>query len=245
MEENWVVFPSSVKDDFSVFSIDAAFESAAPLQSHPFVHWVILNYAENGFPDQECDAKLVTFEDQLVEYLAENQGAYVGRFTSVAGTRQLFFYVPTNIIEGIRGFVENAHFEYDVMMNVKEDEKWSLYSDFLYPSDYDWQRINLQQILMNLRKHGDVHEIPRNIDHFAYFETENGAQAFEEYLSQGDFSAVTRTKAEDKWNITFQQFTAVEVSVLEPVVLSLFEKSREIGGNYDGWGSPVVNTPEN
>ncbi len=245
MEENWVVFPSSVKDEFSVFSIDAAFAGAAPLVSHPFVHWVILNYAKQGFPDQIVDGKLVAFEDKLVDFLGTQQGAYVGRFTSVAGTRQLFFYAPENIIENIRKFAQDASFDYDILMNVKEDPEWSLYLDFLYPSDFDWQRINLQQILMNLRKHGDKHEIPRNIDHYAYFETENGAQAFEEYLEQGNFSSVVRSKADEKWNVSFQQYTAIEVSILEPVVLSLFKKSREIGGEYDGWGSPVMSSPEN
>lgn len=105
-----------------------------------------------------------------------------------------------------------------------------------------------KRVIEQLMKHGDDGSIPRDVDHYAYFPTLDGAQHFVNWLNENGCT-VPNTEprdCEDMFGVSFVCHTPADLESISAKTVSFYEKAEELGGEYDGWGCEIqrIETPK-
>lgn len=88
-------------------------------------------------------------------------------------------------------------------------------------------------------KMGDHLDLPREIDHFAFFKKKKDADAAAtELLDNGFHVSLSRKKL--TWQLVAHTESSLEPPIVDEFVRSEFEIINRHGGIYDGWGGPIV-----
>ncbi len=89
--------------------------------------------------------------------------------------------------------------------------------------------------------HGDPLTKARQVDHWIYFATATGLDAFVEEVEQLGFAADTYEDT-DKPNphcARVSRVDHVDLESIHKVVMTLFRAAKRNAGDYDGWECPV------
>jgi hypothetical protein len=108
--------------------------------------------------------------------------------------------------------------------------------------DADTQASNSDAaVIEQLREAGSNLEKPHPIEFFLYFPTEAAAESACETLRSRDFSVSVRPSASTSEFLCFATKLLIPtIDELSRLTTELDTLASELGGEYDGWGSPVV-----
>ena len=245
MSDHWEFFPCQMGDDVAFIFYDHGIRDSIDAFPSSTRIRIELSYkapAANGLPtEQEFDAAKA-IEDEITAYIERNSGAYVGRIT-VAGRRYYYCYVglPAGHIEG---FLEGLRqrYGYDLSVTVEEDPKKAGYWNDLYPTEDDWQMIQDSKVVEAVRGHGDPIEVPRRLDHWAYFASEADAARFAARVKSDGFES-ERTDPPDSYStehsVQFFRTDLPELHGINRITFQLRAVAKECNGKYDGWETSV------
>lgn len=248
MSNDWDFYMLLEENKPASIMVDLGIRDTAPIKTHPQMGYLrtYMNHPnpENGLStDQEFDT-LCEIGDAVDAAIKKSAGRhiYVGRNTC-SGTRDFFFY--TNDLEALHEdltAVIKEFSNYEFEKGGREDAAWDVYTDFLFPGPLDFQRIHNRRVCENLKKHGDNLEIAREIDHWVYFQSKSNFKKFLEFLKEKGFEVKQTGREKPLIGKHFVNFHRVDIpSLVDNVVVELYLKSEELGGEYDGWGCTVVN----
>jgi regulator of RNase E activity RraB len=129
---------------------------------------------------------------------------------------------------------------YSFQTGSRPDPEWKVCFDFLYPSPLQEQQIANRSVIDNLIHHGDPTDQPRQIDHFAYFPDQQSCDAFEAFVRAEGFSVSQpgARRPDGSFGLVFSK-TGIPDNI-DSITLPLFQDALDHGGEYDGWGCPVV-----
>jgi hypothetical protein len=127
----------------------------------------------------------------------------------------------------------------------KFDEEWEQYLGLLYPSDSNLQRMFNRRVLESLEDNGDVHEVPRKVDHWLEFQTREARAACRDTLVAIEFALEEEFDAEDAadpypHSLVVSRVDSVDSHTINGVTLELARLAGEHGGKYEGWECPVM-----
>jgi hypothetical protein len=221
---------------------------APELEAMPIQHLLMLRLAfrspdEGGHPpDEELEAANEV-EDALKILVEEHGGVLVGRLT-VAGARRFYAYCDVEL-GTLRAFL--AHQQrgsgYKIQYLREPDPERSAYWDDLYPTDDDWQVLLDLKVIAGLRDAGDPLTEPRKIDHVACFRSAESRATFVTWAAAAGYAiGATRDypSSEAGFTVEFHHTGVPDLDGINPHSVGLRRKVHELGGDYDGWGSPVV-----
>lgn len=243
MTDTWDFFFLLVDDQPASIFVDLGIAAEAPLGGFPHMGYVrveMLRPREDGLSSQEEFSDLCALDDDLTARLAAAGGAiYVGRNTS-GGCRDFYFYAAdaTQFTSAAEAAVAR-HPSYRCEIGSRPDPAWTVYFDFLSPSDDDRQRMASRGVREALERHGDVLTEARPIDHRAYFRSRDAAAALFARLERDGFQ-VQLPKAVDEGEFAIDFVRADSPADMDDVAVTVARLVRELGGEYDGWGCPVV-----
>jgi regulator of RNase E activity RraB len=248
--EDWAAYLCLVNDAPASIFLDLSLKEVAPQTERPQLLWVwvgMLKPREDGLSSKEESPQLLEIGHELEAVLASGLDAIeAGRITNV-GRREFYFYAPAS-----GGFDEAVHQamvrypEYRYDYGEQSDPQWSQYLEVLYPSDVDLRRIENRRVVETLKEHGDALQVPREVDHHLYFPTEQSRQAFVLEVRREGFAvrnAVGGDNADDGRQLLelhISRCDAVDQDSIDAVVIGLMERAKALGGQYDGWGAPVM-----
>jgi hypothetical protein len=208
-----------------------------------------MKQVRQGMPTDEEAARLSTIEDACKAAIEEAGGVYVGRIT-LAGQRFLLALVPAGAEALLADIAEIAAATgYDIAPSVEPDPEKAIYWRDLWPSADDRQARRDRQVLEVLEEQGDDPSAERSVDHFAYFPDRTSAAAFADWLSASGYREVRITDRRDCPDAPADDrpvlVTCIHRETMDPDAIGghtlvLSRKARELGGEYDGWGAPVV-----
>ena len=93
--------------------------------------------------------------------------------------------------------------------------------------------------LAQRRAMNDQLEVPREVDHFAYFRKRADAETVAELLrDQGLVVALSGSGR--KTELAAHGRSAVDPATVSAFVTAIFRTVEAHGGVYDGWGGPIV-----
>jgi hypothetical protein len=105
------------------------------------------------------------------------------------GRREFYFYAKNPpLTDSLISGAMASFPEYKFKWGAEEDPQWEHYSEFLYPSEEEFQWIQNEYVVENLEKHGDSLEKRRDVEHWSYFPTARARDAFKAAAEMLGFS---------------------------------------------------------
>ena len=242
MSDEWDFYALLVDGEPASIFVDMGIAKSAPIAGYSRMGYLrvrMLRPLENGLSSQEEYDDLVALEDSVAETITDGGKAiYVGHNTS-SGIRELYFYVRGTSFEQDATAAMASWPQYQFDCGSRPDEAWSSYWNFLYPSEADRQRMLNREVFKALKARGDDLQLPRQIDHFAYFKTDAVRNAFASFVWRKGFTVgPMSTSLRDTLSITFHRLDRPDD--INDITVELDRTARQHGGDYDGWESPVT-----
>lgn len=248
MSDNWDFYFCNIDEKVASIFLDLGIADSAPLKEYQdlaYVRVCMNQPREDGLCSDEETEPLNALEDQLEDRLtADDVAVYVGRSTS-DGYRDFFFYATetknwSSVVDAVMTEFSSYNFE----QGSRADDDWVLFFDFLFPSEMNWQVIQNRRVCENLEDKGDSLNEERQINHWAYFPDQESRKAFEEKVLDLGFKLCGHTGAEEdqhEFGIHISKLDLPSYETIDDITLPLFDLAKELGGEYDGWTTTVVN----
>jgi regulator of RNase E activity RraB len=97
-------------------------------------------------------------------------------------------------------------------------------------------------VLNQLRKAGSDLSKPHEIEFFLYFPTEAIAEQAASHIREAGFDVNVKQAAKgNDWLCFATKKMVPELAALQKIRMDFSSLSNSLGGEYDGWGTPVVN----
>lgn len=242
--QDWNVYFSRIGDAPAALRINLALIEVAPLAEYPQhvrVSMKLEQTNEHGFPMPEESEAVYDIEDQM-DRLAGNDNIPAGIVTT-DGAANWHFY--SRDAEAFAQACRTLLTQNDRVCDIKisEDAEWSFYQEFLYPDRYELQAIRNEQVLRRFRQDGDRLEQPRPIDHWLFFHTEadlNAAAAKVDTLGYTVSDSDRIEQEEDHPSYRLQLSKNAPLTDIDNDTWELIDIAHENNGDYDGWGSILV-----
>ena len=246
MTDNWKPYLCNVNGKQASILVNLGLRESVPIPSKPWLLWVWV-YFQSPRPDGLSASKesptLYKIEDALTPSVArECQAILSGRITT-EGRREFYFYGETK--DGFRKAVREAlknfgGYKFDV--GEQQDSSWNQYLNVLYPSVEDLERIANMDLLDELVKRGDVLTVPREVQHWMSFRSEQSRALFRAAATGAGYGIVgdIERDGEFPFGISITRKQSIEQNVIDETVVELLRLCSTFNGDYEGWETPVV-----
>ncbi len=249
-QENFDFYEAAAENGRAFVSIDLDAAHHAPVATHPVrlqFRVKMLKPRSDGLRSDEEADQIFAIEDALVEEVrTKHEGIFVAR-TTAFGFSEFIFYVPAarrDAAATAKGVA--ARFKpYDIEWLEEEDAEWERYFQ-LYPNQYAMQTMLNRNLVRQMVEAGDRLEIPRVIDHMAFFPSREKAEAASKELVAADFQVEQpREPSGDQklWGLEFHREDACDGESPDEFTFEILDILEQHEGEYDGWGSPVQTVP--
>jgi hypothetical protein len=249
LSDEWDFYFAKVNDAVSSIFVDLGLRPEAPNEKRPWLVWVWVEMQApraDGLSSAAEAPKLYEIEESLNSVIPPVCGAQlVGRITG-SGRREFYFYAEEpGELDAALERVMQAFPDYRFQSGSKFEPEWEQYLELLYPSATNLQRMMNRRVLEALEKQGDVHEIPRKVDHWLEFPSQEARAAARGTLEAIEFAVEGEYESDEAGAplphaLVVSRVDSVEMHSINGVTLELARLAEEHGGNYDGWESPVT-----
>ena len=245
MSDEWDFYFARVNDAVSSIFVDLGIRPDAPIEKRPWLLWVWLEMQSartDGLSSNEEAPTLHDIGAALDSIISATCGAQlVGRITG-AGRREFYFYAaePGELDAATASAMQRFDtYKYETGSSFQPD--WDQYIKLLYPSESNLERMQNRRLLEALAEQGDVHEVPRKVDHWLYFADEAARTLCRDTLIAIEFSVADETMSEESGDalpyvLVVSRVDAVDSHTINGITLELARLASENGGSYDGWG---------
>jgi hypothetical protein len=245
-QENFDFYEGAAETGRAFVTVDLAAAGHAPVESHPVrlqFRVKMLHPREDGLRSADEAEALFALEDELAEALHSGHDAiYVARVVAY-GFSEFYFYVPEKHRNAGAelGPLRKRLAPYELEWLPEDDAQWEGYFE-LYPNRYALQTIMNRRLVAQMVESNDQLEVPRTIDHMAFFPSREQAEAAGKALVAADFTVdpVAPPKdAEGGWGLQFHREDPCDGEHPDEFVFEVLDLITPHEGEYDGWGSPV------
>ncbi|PQO44032.1 DUF695 domain-containing protein [Blastopirellula marina] len=246
MSDNWDSYPFMADDAPGTNLVDLGIAEVAPiaeLGEIAYLQLTLCKPTEDGLSSDEEFERLCEVEDALTAAGQELGNVInVGR-TTTAGNRTFYFYTANGAAaEECLTQAMTAFAEYEFKVGFQDDPQWSIYTEFLYPNDFQMKLIQNSRVLRQLEEAGDNFEIPRHVAHWIYFANAAGRDKFRQAVEAEGFELVEQhDQAEGDLALALcvRNMTTIDFPTIFDLVMELSELAEACQGEYDGWETSV------
>lgn len=239
MSDHWNVYLSKNK---TMVRVDLGIIQDVPISGANAL--VQVNMKSRGFFSKKLDFELIgTAEDEIDSQLTSHD-FLVGAIT-YADSKSFYIYtMHEKILVNMLKKILSKYRKLECEISIGEDPKWGFYLDSLYPDAFEKQWMIDRKVVEHLKANNDNLQIPREICHWLYFVDNKSREDFKRNLNSNIYKIVEEKKLQDDSEFPLQliisQTTSVEFETMYQITTELLKKTIEVGGNYDGWESPVI-----
>jgi hypothetical protein len=223
---------------------------AAPLASHPLrlqVRTQMKQPREDGLRSNEESENLFDLEDEWISAIeTQLEGLFVGRIVGEGYTTYVL-YIPADMEDAADQLIPTLESNgYKPEWFTEEDSEWEFYDSFLSPDDYEFQTIYNRRLLQECERAGDILETPREIDHYAWFPTQEEANAAISVLSEKGYVSMEPSLDEEDqtWRLEFKRTDPLSDQRPDEFVFEILDCILPHHGKYGGWGSMLQLPPQ-
>ena len=246
-EENWDVYLAQNEKGLASTMINLSLKSEAPIKKMPFLLITGVKYkdcGDDGMPGKKEFENLYKIEDSIENIISENiESKHAGTYT-YSCERQEYYYISdtAGIRKKLAAMYKKYFPAYVGYVNIRKDQTWSGYLDFLYPSEEVLEYMLNQKVLANLTKAGDKLEKERVVDHFIFFATEKDQDCFITYATAQHFKVESKEQitGPKPFKLHITRTDKVDAVSITPITLELRKQASRCKGDYNGWETVVV-----
>lgn len=247
MSTQWNFYSCQINDNPASIYVDLALRAQAPLQNYPVLFRMrieLLAPSDAGLSSQEEFDDLMALEDLIVAAATKNgHMKYVGRCTT-NGHREFFSYAHNDELD--EADLEHAMAVFPAYQwdgELSDDPNWEAYQQFLLPNALELEQIKNRNLCNALAEHGDALTAVRPIYHWAYFDTNDAAQAFASHIANLGYQVLYVIAPDTETTQYCVKLSAMGVPSYEnidTITFPVFTVANECGGNYDGWETEII-----
>ncbi|HMQ80165.1 MAG TPA: DUF695 domain-containing protein [Ignavibacteria bacterium] len=245
---SWDFYFTELEGSPASMYLDLGLDKIAPIPEKDHLLTIILTMndpQENGFSSKEESEMLFAIEDKITEAVTEPFGAIFAGRETCDGARIFYYYSAENkeIKKAVKKVMkEFSDYEYETYFEA--DEKWEEYFEHLYPAGYEMHTILNRRVVEGLRSKGDLLSVPREVDHYVYFRTEETKNSFIAEAKKLKYKVTSEwTDKEGK-----EYPLSVRLTKNDPVTYNdvldytsvLYDLAQQFDGNYDGWETKLI-----
>ncbi len=213
----------------------------SPMASHPHLTYLRVGLrapTEHGLAGQQDYEALLNLSE-TIEELSLDQAIFAGRKMG-QGTNDYYFYTRTKgAIDGQIKQAMTSRTGYRYEIGHRDDPKWAIYREFLYPGPYHQRVIKNSYVRQALQEAGDNPDTSRPIDHFAVFQSQADADKFSAAVKTMGHTPKRLPMAEDQSHTVQIVIDGLPYDI-DPLTYDLTQLAEQHSGVYDGWASPVM-----
>ncbi|HTI49417.1 MAG TPA: DUF695 domain-containing protein, partial [Planctomycetaceae bacterium] len=241
MAEDWEFYLKPVDDHPASIFVDLGQKEIAPDASRPWllrVSVALQSRRDDGLSDRDEADVLNAIEDKLFVAVARGLRArYVGRITT-QGRREHFYYGPS--AAGFPEAVATAMGKfplYEFTCRDEEDREWTTYSEVLHPDALERQSIQNRRVVNQLAREGDDLTEPREVDHWAYFPSEEARDRFLLQIAGNRFRSepcpAEAPEGRLQYGVHLRRSDRVDFETIDAIAIDLFLRAADCEGEYD------------
>jgi hypothetical protein len=245
--DEWDFYPCRVDDAAASIFLNLWYARNPTPAGIDTLYWVrirMVTPGEHGMGVGEEAEVTYPLIDELTDGAAAAQLHYVGRLRNL-GAWQLVFYGPaekTDQLASLCGALERAG-DRTTQHGDKPDPNWGYYRDFLMPPAERRQWMHDRRLVDTLTDHGDTLTMPRRVDHWAYFSSAEGRDAYVAAATAQGFSVQDVIDDADYRGMAHgaqvHRVDSVRLDDIHAAVMVLHKLAATNGGDYDGWETSV------
>lgn len=241
------------------------FYPSRPDDAPPASVWINLQYRDGKGPDldtmywvrvqmsdpgehalgTETEANHLWSVEDRVERLAAHVGLHFVARVRTRGTWEMIFYGAPGQGEALEAGVADVDSGgRTAIVGASPDAGWERYRALL-PDPERWQWIQDRKTVETLQERGDRQDIPRRVDHWAYFPSEEKRDAFVTDARRIGFTDDVVSSADaDEYAARVFHTDRTDLETIHSGVMRLFDIATRHGGYYDGWETSVESGSE-
>lgn len=247
-QPQWEAYMGQYENGPGSTMVDMSVKNIAPVKDMPFLVATGIAFDKcraDGLPEKEAFPELYRVSD-AVNLLMKNtlQNIFTGTFTYQC-ERLDHYYVKDTV--GLRDklvkFYHDSFPSLQYRINIKADNIWQDYLDFLYPNAVSLEFIANEKVIYKLKEAGDQPEKERPVDHWLYFKTETDQACFIPYAIKQKFKIVSKEKTGDTnrpYKLHIVRTDKVDLSAISAITIDLKRVAMRCNGEYDGWEAAVT-----
>lgn len=248
MSDEWDFYFARLNDAVSSIFVDLGIREDVPIETRPWLLWVwvVLQAPKpDGLATNEEGRVLHEIGEALDSLVSATCGAQlVGRITGT-GRREFYFYAaePGELTHSVANAMKTfPQYKYETGSTFQPE--WEQYLT-LYPSDTNLERMQNRRQLELLAEQGDVHDLPRKIDHWLHFADDQSRTACRETLLAIDFAVEDEGMSDEEgaempfW-LVVSRVDSVDTHSINGVTLELARLAGEYCASYIGWECAVT-----
>lgn len=253
--QEWNAYRSWLDDDPAVFRLNLALDEVAPIEGFSYCVRITIelkNPDENGFSTNERPA-IYAIEDQILRPLQSDKDILVAVLTARGEVTWYFYSKASEALQERLSATWDSSMGYTYQVECSEDKQWNFFLKGLYPNIYEKQTIYNREILYACQENEDQVEVPRPIEHWLYFDTEQdmltaiekaAALGFTVYSSEKVVPEEGKEVQEDLGYclILSKENTPIDI---DGDTWDLIDIALDTHGGYDGWETILVKEKTN
>ena len=253
--QEWNAYRSWIDDDPAVFRLNLALDEVAPIEGFSYCVRITIelkNPDENGFSTNERPA-IYAIEDQILRPLQSDKDILVAVLTARGEVTWYFYSQAPEALQERLSATWDSSMGYTYQVECSEDKQWNFFLKGLYPNIYEKQTIYNREILSACQKYDDQVDVPRPIEHWLYFDTEQdmlmaiekaAALGFTVYSSEKVVPEKGKEVQEDLGYclILSKENTPIDI---DGDTWDLIDIALDTHGGYDGWETILVKEKTN
>jgi Family of unknown function (DUF695)/Regulator of ribonuclease activity B len=251
LSQDWDFYFARINDAISSIFLDLGVRGDAPVEKRPWLLWMWIHLRSpkpDGMSSPEEAAQLHAMGEALDSTLSATCGAQlIGRVTG-NGRREFYFYAaePGELSAAVASVMRNfADYHHESGSTFQPD--WDQYFA-LYPSEDNLERMHNRRLLETLAADGDVHELPRKVEHWFAFPDEAGRMACRETLVAIEFAVEEENQGDEEveepsFALVVSREDSVDSHTINGITIELARLAREHDGRYDGWQCAATRDP--
>ena len=248
--QEWNAYRSWIDDNPAVFRLNLALDEVAPIEGFSYCVRITIelkNPDENGFSTNERPA-IYAIEDQILRPLQSDKDILVAVLTARGEVTWYFYSQAPEALQERLSATWDTSMGYTYQVECSEDKQWNFFLKGLYPNIYEKQTIYNREILSACQENEDQVEVPRPIEHWLYFDTEQDMLSAIEKAAALGFTVYSSKKVEaeegeeDLEDLGYRLILSKENTPIDidGDTWDLIDIALDTHGNYDGWETILV-----
>ncbi|WP_084420832.1 DUF695 domain-containing protein [Henriciella litoralis] len=228
-----IVFDDGISDDIDKLPHSFAFRLRLGLRSA----------RPDGLTTDEEAETLDQIQRELEASLGNEGGILLGRVTT-NGIRWMLGLLSSEQSEAsLSRLFAATGYEFDLF--VEPDPEKSVYWDDLYPDPDSRQVLKDMLVLEQLSKKGDKKDAVHAVQHWTYFKTKQGAEAFCNWLEAAGYQPSGVEKRgkffSPEWLVRSHHDCTMKLDDITHHTIKHRRQAEALSGVYDGWETRIEN----
>jgi uncharacterized protein (TIGR01619 family) len=245
MSDNWQTYGCQIDDSPAFVTYDHGLATeldGLKLENLIVISIPIANSNSHGMPSGDEHNQLNAIEDLLLDLFPAGKAVMAGRVTNSA-IRSIFYYTVLNqqACGEIAQQVEH-HSGRRLLLRHTHDPSHAGYWKELFPTDDELQVIKDIRLHETLMERGDPLTEPREIQHWAYFKTDEARRQFLDQVAAnlGTLSLQEAYETDDgQFGARLAHVGLPDWQSISAITVKLNNFATQAGGEYDGWETEV------